>query len=395
MKSYPKKASLILASALAVTMVMMPASTLAAFSTPLLLSPASTPSTFPQIDAQTSSIIHTVWSQQNGNATDIIYARSGNGGNTFPTNNRINLSNTPNDTSTAPQIKVDAANNINIVWEEQVNGVSEIMYRRSTNGGTSFSTAVALSNTSHNSTSPTIDTGGSNRIHVAWVDEDPDTGAQQLAYTTSADGTTFTSPTVITNVPHNVALPTVRSVGNTVGIVWQADGGGEYGIYRILSTNAGSSFGTVLRISSDNTTKATDASMTIDGSNNVHILAALLNPNTQFEEIYYYRSLDGGSTFSAGIKLSTTTTENSQLPVIVPSSTTNVHATWSQSNCTDSGCVKNIMRTNSSNNGATWSNPAVTSIDSTSIEDSDAEVIGTTAYVVYQEDNAIKFMKGN
>jgi hypothetical protein len=47
-------------------------------------------------------------------------------------------------------------NNVYVVHDFPVTGNSEILYRKSTNGGDSFGSAVNLSNTTENSFSPRV-----------------------------------------------------------------------------------------------------------------------------------------------------------------------------------------------------------------------------------------------
>jgi len=71
--------------------------------------------------------------------------------------------------SFTPQVAVDSAGNIYVVWEDDTATNSNILFGRSTDGGTTFS-AQKLSNSSGYSFNPRIavDTGGG--INVVWVD---------------------------------------------------------------------------------------------------------------------------------------------------------------------------------------------------------------------------------
>jgi len=80
-----------------------------------------------------------------------------------------NVSNN-SDFSFTPQLAVDLGGNIYVVWEDDTDTNSNILFSRSTDGGVTFSAAKSLSNTSGSSFNPRIavDAGGS--INVVWQD---------------------------------------------------------------------------------------------------------------------------------------------------------------------------------------------------------------------------------
>lgn len=371
------------------SMVAFVAPARAAFTPPVALTAAGAGFS-PQVDAQSGSIVHAVWAEDVNGVLDIIYSKSTNGGNTW--NSEVNLSNTADYGSYNPVFKVDTANTIHVAWEEDVAGNQEIYYRQSTDGGATFSTVKNLSNDAVYSVSPSIDTGAANRIHVGWVAEVGD--YSQILYTRSTDlGVTFSAPVNVSGSSYNADVPIVRSKGGTVGVVWQG-GGPVYGLYRKLSADNGATFGSALQITADSTTPVSDASLAIDGSNRIHIVASRLNTSTGTTEVYHYRSTDNGATFSSGTNLSNTT-ENTQLPIVFTTGADHVQVAWSQNYCTDESCFKRLTRRVSTDGGATFGSVNVTRTDTSSIEDSDVEIQGGTAFIVYQESNTVFFMKGS
>lgn len=130
-----------------------------------------------------------------GAGTDIYYRRSVDGGVTF--SNIENLSLTAFSESIRPKIAV-SGQNIHIVWQENV--PSDIFYVRSLNGGNTFSSpGVNLSTNSGNSEVPAIGVLDSN-VYVVWRD------SGSIVYRPSTDnGETFDE--IWSNISEGLVFP--------------------------------------------------------------------------------------------------------------------------------------------------------------------------------------------
>ena len=80
----------------------------------------------------------------------------------------INLSDNPT-TSRHPAMAVSDSN-VYVVWEDESSGNGDILYKRSTDGGATFSEVINLSDNEGESTAPAIAVSGSN-VYVVWEDE--------------------------------------------------------------------------------------------------------------------------------------------------------------------------------------------------------------------------------
>lgn len=87
------------------------------------------------------------------------------GGVTF--GNIVNLSNNPAG-SEEPTIAA-SGKNVYVVWRDSASGNSEIVFRYSTNGGTSFEPTKNLSNTPKSSGAPAIAVNDDD-VYVVWAD---------------------------------------------------------------------------------------------------------------------------------------------------------------------------------------------------------------------------------
>lgn len=124
----------------------------------------------PKIESSGANNLNLVWSEDKGAGSDIFFARSTNGGTTWGSS--VNISKTDGAESILPDIVVDSSGTIHVVWQEQITATNyEIKYSRSTNGGSSWSSPISISNktgvTPKYYNLPNIHVQGST-IHVAF-----------------------------------------------------------------------------------------------------------------------------------------------------------------------------------------------------------------------------------
>ncbi len=101
------------------------------------------PTSYPALTVGQSEHFHAAWERQNNG---IFYGRSLDGGATF--SEPVQISTTvPSETNTLPRIGASAGDNVYIFWNNYQPGepgVARVLYSRSLNGGTSFSTPRLL-----------------------------------------------------------------------------------------------------------------------------------------------------------------------------------------------------------------------------------------------------------
>jgi hypothetical protein len=172
----------------------------------------------PSIAADDGSV-YVVWAS--GGVGEILYRRSANFGSTF--SSISNLSNNVG-SSTAPAIAASQSN-VFVVWSDDTAGNSEILFRRSIDEGASFSSTENLSNNVGISTNPAV-AALTNFVYVAWENERTAGSETVISLKNSIDsGNSFSSEQNISNFDgvgstHNAINPDVTVSGTSVYVVW-------------------------------------------------------------------------------------------------------------------------------------------------------------------------------
>ena len=194
-----------------------------------------------------------------------------------------------------------------------------------------------------------IATSGGN-VHVVWQDETPGNG--DILYRRSTDdGSTF--PNIIKNLSSNAAQsinPAVAVSGNNVHVIWADRTPGNFDIFYRRSPDGGQTFPNVIKNLSSNANESTDPAIAVSGSS-IYVVWDGLTTEEE-SDIFYRRSTDGGDSFTEPIKnLSSSPGTISSEPAISLSSN-NIYVVWSDRPLTIAN--SEILDRTSSDNGATF-----------------------------------------
>jgi hypothetical protein len=265
----------------------------ATFSSAINLSNSAGLSFDPAI-AVSGNTVHVVWADDTAPISEIVYKRSTDGGVSFQPTKLI--SGTPADESLSPDMAV-SGNNVHIVWRDTAGGNVDVLYRRSLNGGSTFPNVIKnLSNNAGTSVVPAIAVSGS-IIHVVWADATPDPSGDILYRRSLNDGTTF--PNVIKNLSSNTGTsfdPAIAVSGNNVHVVWTGDTPENNDILYRRSLNGGDTLPNVIKNLSGDSGFSISPAITAAGSN-VYVVWAGFTGNSF--EILYRTSANNGYTFPA------------------------------------------------------------------------------------------------
>ena len=254
----------------------------------------------PQIAVDTAGNINVVWESDSGNLA-IWFSGSSDGGNTFSAPKMVS---TNPSGSMGPQIAVDKSGNINVVWEDDIASHSDISFSRSTDNGTTFSPPVNLSNPLGNcianSNSPRIGVDLGADINVVWSNDCG--GNFDIFLSRSADsGATFTSPKNLSGTPAPSGSPqlAVDASGN-INVVWEESNPAD--IFFVRSSDGGVTFSSAQNLS-HNAGSSSNAWLTVDAGANINVAWEDTTPGNR--DIFFNRSTDSGATFlSAPLNLS-------------------------------------------------------------------------------------------
>lgn len=195
-----------------------------------------------------------------------------------------------------------------------------IFYSRSQIGGIGWNSTVALSTIPSVSFFSSIAASDA-LINIVWQDIRDNS---EIYYMRSADnGVSWGTETRLTNNSGNSNYPSAASSGSFVHIAWQDNRDGNYEVYYKRSINGGLSWEADTRLT-NNSDSSYYPSIYSSGSN-VHVVwQDYRNGNW---EIYYKISTDGGVSWSADTRL--TNNSASSINPSVTVSNTSVYIAWS------------------------------------------------------------------
>ena len=276
----------------------------------------------PAVTVDSSGAVHVVWSDDTPGHYALYYRKSPDGGTTWSAPRRLTWS---SGESGWPAMAVDSSDNIHIVWSDYTSGVSEIYYKRSTDDGLTWGPAKRLTWTSGSSGAPALAPGSANGVHVVWEDYTP--GNQEIYYVRSPDGgSTWGAPQRITWTSTKSYTPAVAAgSGNAVDVVWEDSMAGNAEIYYKRSTNGGANWSPAKRLTWT-TGNSSNSIIGIDSSGVIHVV--WYDEASGAFEIYYKKSTNSGTTWSSGQRL-TWNSGISTFPAMALDSSDAVHLVWS------------------------------------------------------------------
>ncbi len=226
-----------------------------------------------------------------GNSFYIYFTRSTDGGLSWSP--AIDITNTAY--ARFPDITVDVAGNINAVFQNFYSNEYDIYFCQSTNGGTSWSAEVNLSNNASqyiNSTYPRITIDENNNVNVVWIDRDY--GDYSVKFRRSGDnGSNWDMVKTISDTIGDVYMARIDTGSDgSIGLIWSDDFSGNYEVYFSRSTDNGSTWSSPANIT--NTTGDNFGDICIDNAGNINVIY-------KGNGLSFIRSTDNGTTWSTPV----------------------------------------------------------------------------------------------
>lgn len=243
--------------------------------------------------AANGDILHVVWFDFRNGSEEIYYKRSPDGGISWSPDRRLTYS---SGQASFPSISVNGPN-VFVVWEDSRDGNFEIYFKRSTNGGLNWENDTRLTNSTGGSLESSMSVNGS-VVHVVWMDYRD--GNHEIYYKRSPDGgISWGLDKRLTNNTSVSSSPSVSVSGSVVSVVWLDTRDGNNEIYYKHSTDGGINWGVDKRLT-NNTAISLYPCVRASGS---QVNVVWNDKRDGNEEIYYKRSSNSGVTWGSDIRL--------------------------------------------------------------------------------------------
>ena len=249
-------------------------------------------SVFPNMAVDSNDHIHVVWYDSTYGNDEILYKKSTDSGNTWSAVVRL----TWNDgDSCRPAIAVGPNDNIHVVWDDNTYGPEEILYKRSTDGGNTWSAVERLTWTSMDSYHADVAVDSSNNVRVVW--NEVANNSEIMFKRSQDDGLTWDSRVRLTYTSGSSYMSHLAiNVAKVIFLVWYDKTPGNFDIYFKKSQDGGQTWSSPARLTY-NSGDSVSPCIHVDSPSTLHV--AWVDNTPGVYEIYYKGSTDGGSTWSA------------------------------------------------------------------------------------------------
>jgi parallel beta-helix repeat protein len=276
--------------------------------------------------------INIVWEDRRTTSYDIYFAKSTDGGKTFPFNTKV--SDAPGITDElTPKIAIDSSGIIYVVWQDKrADANGDIFFSKSVDGGTSFSVNYQLTSTGTQGW-PSVAVYGSN-VYVVWHNN-PGTGFDIYFMRSTNGGNSWSAQSKIDHSPSGDQTYPSMAIGNAgeIFIVWHDNRAGNYDIYFTKSTDDGVTFTTPdVRVNSVTTNDQLYPRLAAN-SDGIHVVWQDYATSVTSPTIEYTKSTNLGSSFiGSSIRVSTLGGTVNTAPDITLAPSGKIFVAWQRSN---------------------------------------------------------------
>ncbi len=320
--------------------------------------------------AAAGAMLHVVWHDDRDGNTEIYYKQSTDGGTSWGADTRLTQDGSWSERGTvAVRDSV-----IHVAWYDGRVGPPRIFYKHSLDNGTTWGPDINLTPTVGVAYHPSVAVCNS-IVHVAWTDM---SAGPQIYYTRSLDdGTTWEPARLITPnaPPAGKNLASIAVADSIVHVTWMDYRSGPQ-IYYTRSLDYGGTWEADRAITP---TPAQFASVAVSGSI-VHVVYADFRVGAELPMIYYTRSLNDGVSWEAEVPLAGAV--SSWYPSVAVAGS-QVHAVWPDNR---NGDPAEIYYKCSLNDGAAWEAEVRLTDNLSESREPSVAVCGTHVHVVWHDD---------
>jgi hypothetical protein len=235
----------------------------------------------PSIAVDTKNGIYVVWKEKTPENHEIFYIHSTDSGATWVGTTRLTWN---AGKSCLPSIAVDLEGGVHVVWQDDFPGNEEIFYKHSTDSGLTWSGITRLSWNSRESRNPQVVSDSGNNIHVVW--DNLLLPKCAILYKSSTDGgTTWSRVTRLTW--NGGSFPSITAdAGKGIHVVWINLFYNNWEIFYKNSTNSGATWSGTTRLTW-NEGGSFYPSIAADSDSRIHVV---WHDDTQGNGEIYYKS---------------------------------------------------------------------------------------------------------
>jgi hypothetical protein len=248
----------------------------------------------------------------------IYFAYSHDYGGNWSESFRVDDNGSPSVQCDSPSIAVDQlTGHIFVAWKDNRTGVAKVYIDKSEDRGVSFSSDVTVHEWPYDYVplglpyTVNIKVDDEGKIYAAWIAYYSDSYTDcDIFFAQSIDGgQTFNAPTIV-NLEEGEARFThpwiAVDVERVLYVAYSRRNSTFSGVYVARSLNEGSSFETPVKVNDDSTQRyrgGTQVTASPDGKIHVTWTDGRAGDGTQYLDIYYAASLDGGLSFEPNIRV--------------------------------------------------------------------------------------------
>jgi len=277
-----------------------------------------------------NNTVHIAWKDFRNGYPEIYYKKSEDGGKTWTEDKRLTYNSSRK--NNIYDIKIVAyKNNIYVVWRDYRTGSSELFFKKSTDNGNTWSEDIRLTNDYSPSYHPSMAVSNK-KIHIVWEDY---TETIKICYIRSNDnGNNWTEKKSIVEIGKS-KHPCIIADDNTLHIVWENNRDGNWEIYYKKSEDGGKTWTEDKRLTYTNSASI-QPKIAIE-KNTLHVVWTE-NLNYDQSEIFYKISYDNGKTWSNITRV--TSSENISSNPSLSTSNKTVHLVWQEYQIGDISVIK-------------------------------------------------------
>ncbi len=288
-------------------------------------------------------------------------------------NPEIQLTNNPNGVQTTQKIVAARGNFVHVVWTDYRHPDTEIYYKRSTNGGATWEAETRFTNQAGTSFDPQICVYLSN-VYVVWYDSRD--GNMEIYFKRSTDdGTTWEPVARLTNNIATSLYPAISNVGEKLYVTFTDNRSGNDKIYFKRSLDGGLTWGSDVQLTSG----AVNSRYSSVDSYTSGVYVSWIDTRFGNSEIFFIRSTDGGNNWGFETRL-TNNAASSEISSVNASSQF-VSVFWQD----DRDGHPEIYFKRSTDEGMTWTTDARMTNGNYEARNMSSVAVGSNIHFVWEE----------